>query len=62
MATPNTSLLVPDIVLLTHADYKQRMREVLEQSGYTFEGLREQAEADEFETERTRLTWLMVRE
>lgn len=62
MATSNTSLLVPDIVLLTHADYKQKMREVLERSGYTFEELREQAEADEFETERARLTWLMVRD
>ena len=62
MASPNASLLISDIVLLPHADYQQKMREVLEQSGYTFEELREQAEADEFETERARLTWLMVRD
>ena len=62
MAAPNATLLVPDVVLLPHADYKQKMLEVLEQSGYTFEELRVQAEADEFETERARLTWLMVRD
>ena len=62
MATPDTSPLVPDIVLLPLADYKQRMREVLEQSGYAFEDLREQADAEEFATERARLTWLMVRD
>ncbi len=62
MATGNSSYPDADVVLLSSTQYQRAMQEVLEQSGYTFEQLQEQAVHDEFETERARLTWLMVKD
>lgn len=62
MPTTNSSLLNSDVILLSHDEYQQTMRDVLEKSGYTLEELRQQAELEEFVTERARLTWLMVKD
>ena len=59
---PNADLCEPEVLLLSHAEYKKAMQRVVEQSGFTFEQLQRQAEDNAFKTERARLAWLMVRD